>query len=39
MEKSVESDCIQKIDDSTSDEEFNQKVDKVLDPSFVIPKE
>jgi len=36
---SVESDFIKKIDNSTSDEEFTQKVDKVLDPSFVIPKE
>lgn len=39
MRNSAESDFIKKIDNSTSDEEFTQKVDKVLDPSFVIPKE
>lgn len=39
MAESVESDFIKKIDDLTSDEEFTQKIDKILDPSFVIPKE
>lgn len=39
MEKSVQGDFIKKINNFTSDEEFTQKVDKILEPSFIIPKE